>query len=172
MKILRIQKGLTLIELLISLIVLSILGALVASTYLFGARTIQSYQTHGGLRASLGQAMQKAVNMIRQAKSIDSLTESRVVFTADLGEGDRMYRLYLYHPDDAEPNPPYTQETYQIRLAIDDGDYGAGSVLVSEVQPSAEPPFAMAGSLMTLDWTVLTAQASLRLRTKVSPRNL
>ncbi|MBZ0166627.1 MAG: hypothetical protein K8I00_07440, partial [Candidatus Omnitrophica bacterium] len=136
------------------------------------ARTIHSYQTYGGQRASLGQAMQEAVTMIRQAKSIDSLTESSVTFTADLGGGDRMYRLYLYHADDAEPNPPYTQERYQMRFAIDDGDYGAGAVLVTDVQPSVQPPFAVDGNVMTLDWTVLTAQAALRFRTQVCPRNL
>ncbi|MCA9394836.1 MAG: prepilin-type N-terminal cleavage/methylation domain-containing protein [Candidatus Omnitrophica bacterium] len=165
-------RGLTLVELMVSLAVLAILGGLATSAYLFGTNAIASYREIAAARADLTQALDTAARMLRQAKSIDALTAGGMTFTADLGDGDNTYRLYLYHPLDPDPNPPFTQSEYEVRLAVADTNYGSGAVLVRGVAAPGELPFSMNGPVVSLDWSILVDERALRLRSAVRPRNL
>lgn len=166
------RRALTLVELMVSLVVLAILGGLLASAYLFGANAIRSYRAVAETRAELTQGVETAVRMVRRAKSIDALTAGGITFTADLGDGDNIYRLYLYHPLDPEPNPPFDQAGYEMRLAVADTAYGSGAVLVRDVAATGPSPFSMDGTVVSLDWAVRVEDRQLRLRSAVRPRNL
>lgn len=169
---LRRRDGVTIMELMVALLVLTVLGGLATSVYLFGAHALHAYQTTSAARAELSQAMDTAVGMMRQASSIDAISSGGVSFTADLGAGSNSFRLYLYNELDPEPNPPYSQAEYQLRLAQAETDYGSGAVLVSGLKPPGQVPFRLDGDVITLDWTVTAEDVPIRLRTAVRPRNL
>ena len=124
------------------------------------------------IRDNLSQAMELAGDRLRRAQSIDALTESSITFTADLGNGSNTYRLYLYNAGDPEPNPPYTQSTYSLRLGQGAVDYGDGPVLSSDIAQPSGPAFAISDKVITLDLTALRGAEQVTMRTKIRPRNL
>ena len=169
------KNGLTLIELLITTAVLSILILTVGYTFIIGLKLWNEGYNRSDIRTDLSQALELASKNLRQAKSIDALTAGSITFTADLGDGDDTYRIYLYNASDSEPNPPYTQNTYELRRAKTTVTYGSGAVLISDVKKPNPPnakPFSQSGNVITMDFVVERGGQEVAVRTNIRPRSL
>ena len=169
------NKGLTLIELLITTAVLSILIFTVGYAFVIGFKLWNEGYGRSDIRTGLSQALELASKNLRQANSIDELTAGSITFSADLGGGEDTYRVYLYNASDTEPNPPYTQNTYELRWAKSTVDYGSGAVLIKDVKkpvPPSSKPFSQNGNVITLDFVVERGDQTVAMRTKVRPRSL
>lgn len=166
------RRGTTLIELIMAIGMMGILVTTVTFVYQVHFKSWNQGYMRSLIRSNLSQALEQAGNSLRQAQTIDSLTESSITFTADLGGGSGTYRLYLFHTDDPEPNPPYTQSTYSLRLAKDDVEYGDGAVLSSDIAQPSEPPFAINDRVIDIRLTALKGGEQVTMRTKVRSRNL
>ncbi|MBN1870630.1 MAG: type II secretion system protein [Candidatus Omnitrophica bacterium] len=169
------KRGLTLIELLITTAVLSILIFTIGYAFMIGLRLWNTGYDRSDIRTELSQALQLVSKNLRQAKSIDELTAGSITFTADLGDGEDTYRIYMYNSADSEPNPPYTQNTYELRWAKTTVTYGSGAVLIGDVKkpnPPSSKPFAQNGNVITLDFVVERGDQTVAMRTNVRPRSL
>ena len=168
------KKGLTLIELLITTAVLSILVLTVGYTFIIGLRLWNDGYDRSDIRTDLSQALELVSKNLRQAKSIDAITAGSITFTADLGDGDDTYRIYMYNASDTEP-PPYKQNTYQLRRAKTTVTYGSGPVLIANVKKPNPPnakPFSQSGNVITIDLVVERGDQTVAMRTNVRPRSL
>ena len=169
------KKGLTLIELLVTTAVLSILVLTVGYTFIVGLKLWNEGYDRSDIRTDLSQALELVSRNLRQAKSIGELTAGSITFTADLGDGDDIYRVYMYNASDSEPNPPYTKNTYELRLAKSTVIYGSGAVLIADVQkpnPPSSKPFSRSGNVITMDFVVARGDQTVTMRTNVRPRSL
>lgn len=166
------QKGLTLIELLVTTAMMSILVFTVGYTFIVGLRLWNEGYARADIRTDLAQAFELVGKNLRQAKSIDALTASSITFTADLGNGDTSCRIYLYNSSDAEPNPPYSAGSYEMRWALGTVTYGAGSILATDIAQPTTAPFSRSGNLITMNMTVTRGDESLQMRTSIRPRSL
>jgi len=165
-------KGLTLTELLVVTATLGILVYSITYTYVIGIKVWDQSYSRSDIRGSLSQAMELISKDLRQAKNINSLTQSSITFTADLGAGDNTYRFYLYNSADPEPNPPYTQSFYELRWAQGAAAYGTGAVLARDIVQPVNTPFSLSNNLISIDLTAARSDESVRLRSNVRPRNL
>ncbi|MCK5580669.1 MAG: hypothetical protein KAJ18_05280 [Candidatus Omnitrophica bacterium] len=165
-------KAVTLLELLVVILALVILVGVINNVFFVGFNVWNEGFSRAEIRTDLGQALELISKNLRQAGSVDALTESSITFSADLGGGDDTYRVYLYHEDDPEPNPPYTQDTYDLRWAKGTVDYGAGANLVTDIAQPTHIPFSQTGAVITMDLTATRGDETLRLRSNVRPRNL
>lgn len=169
------QKGLTLIEVLVTTVILAVLVFTVGYTFIVGLKLWNGGYDRSDIRTDLSQAMELMTNNLRQAKSISELIAGSVTFTADLGGGDTTCRFYLYNSADSEPNPPYTKNSYDLRWAHGTVTYGSGAVLVADMpkpNPPSSKPFSQNGNVITMDFTVERGDAAVSMRTNVRPRNL
>jgi len=151
---------------------LAVIVSAVGYVFVAGFKLSNNGYDRVDIRTDLANAMELISNNLRQAKVIDSLTESSINFTADLGNGDDTYRVYLYHASDAEPNPPYTQSTYELRWAQSTVGYGSGAILARDIAQPTDPPFSQSNNLITIDLTASRANEVIRIRTNVRSRNL
>jgi len=166
------QKAFTIIELLIVMLALTIVLGVVTRIYFVGSNLWATGLSRSDVRTELVQSMELMTNSLRRARSIDSLTESSITFTADLGSGVNTYRFYLYHASDAEPNPPYSQNTYDLRWAQEVVTYGAGANLSRNIVQPTSAAFSQSGDVISIDLTAMKNEQSIRMRSKVRPRNL
>jgi len=165
--------GLTLIELLITVGILSVLIFTVGYTFIIGLKLWNEGYNRTDIRNDLSYSMDLMSKHLRQAKSIDALTAGSITFTADLGSGDTSYRFYLYNSSDTEPNPPYTQSNYELRWAQGTVTYGSGVVLIADIPtPASTKPFSQSGNVITMDLTVANGDDTMSMRTNVRPRSL
>lgn len=168
------KKGLTLIELLITTAVLSILILTIGYTFIIGLKLWDKGYNRSDIRADVSQALQLMSKNLRQAKSIDAFTAGSITFTADLGDGDDTYRIYMYNAAESEP-PPYTKNMYELRWAKTTVTYGSGAVLIADVKKPNPPnakPFSQSGNVITMDFVVERGDQSVAMRTNVRPRSL
>jgi len=166
------RKGITLLELIVAIGMMTILTTTVMFVYNLHFKAWNESYVRSVIRGNLSQALELASNSLRQAQSIDALTESSIIFTADLGNGSSAYRLYLYNADDPEPNGPYTQSTYSLRFAEDAVDYGDGAVLSADIAQPLSPAFAISDKVIAIHLTALRGAEEVTMRTKIRPRNL
>lgn len=169
------RKGLTLVEVLVVTVILSVVIFTAGYTFIAGLKLWNEGYTRSDIRTEMAQALELVSKNLRQAKSIDELTAGSITFTADLGSGDTSYRVYLYNASDSEPNPPYTQNIYELRWAVGTVTYGSGAVIAADIAkpvPPSSKPFSQSGGLITMDFTVERGDHSVNLRTNVKVRNL
>jgi type II secretory pathway pseudopilin PulG len=167
----RHSKAMTILELMLAAGMMGILTTAVFFVFNAQFKAWNENYARSSARGNLSQALELAVQSLRQAQSIDDLNESSVTFTADLGNGSRPYRLYLYNADDPEPNGPYTQDTYSLRFAQGPVNYGDGAALSDIARPTG-PVFSMDNHVITIDLTALGGSQEVKMRTSVRPRNL
>lgn len=167
------KKGLTLIELLLTTAMLAILIFTVGYVFVVGSNLWSEGYARSDIRGDISQAVELISKSLRQAKSIDDLTESSITFTADLGSGDDTYRVYLYNASDGEPNPPYKQQSiYELRWAKGTVSYGSGAILATDIPIPTNIPFSQSNNLITIDLTATRGDETVRIRSNIRPRNL
>jgi len=179
------RSGLTLIEVLITTVMLSVMVFTVGFTFIAGLRLWDVGYTRANMRTKLTQALELVSKSIRQASSIDDESAGSITFTADLGGGPTSYRVYMYHEDDSEPNPPYAEsEGYQLRWAVGTTTYGSGAIIATDITiptPPTNYPFDLDSdeNFLTMTFTVETfrveggdADQTIDMRSKVRMRNL
>lgn len=155
-----------------ALLLMSILVLALNQVYALGLELWQEGLERNTARNRLNQSVELISRLLRQAKSIDAIDQGSVTFTADLGGGDTSYRFYLYNPSDAEPNPPYTQDTYELKFAQADIGYGEGSVLASDIEVPETAVFTQLSDLIVVDLTGKYSDQQLTIRTNIGLRNL
>ena len=166
------DAGLTILELLVVVILTGIIVIVIGQTYITGLEIWRDGYERSVARDQTSQALERITKALRQAKGIDDFSEGSIVFSADLGGGDDSYRVYLYHPSDTEPNPPYTQGLYELRWAQGDVSYGQGAVLAKDIQQPLSAAFTFNNGLVTVDLTNNLLDSSLRFRSNIQLRNL
>jgi len=172
---LTFKKGLTLIELLVTLVMMSVLVFTVGYTFIVGLKLWNEGYIRNEIKTDIAQALELVSKNLRQATSIDELMAGSITFTADLGAGSTSYRVYMYNSSDSEPNPPYTENTYELRWAQTTTTYGSGKVLVTDIakpNPPSSKPFSQSGNLITMDFTIERGDHTVNMRTNVQVRNL
>lgn len=166
-------KGFTLVELLMVTVMFAVLVFSVGYVFVVGLKLYNQGYARSDIRTDISQAMELITKNLRQAKSIDDFTtESSITFTADLGSGSDSYRIYLYNSSDPEPNPPYTQSTYELRWAKGTVTYGSGAILATDIIQPTNTPFSQSSNLITVDLTVDRGDETIRMRSNIRPRNL
>jgi prepilin-type N-terminal cleavage/methylation domain-containing protein len=169
------RNGFTLIEVLVTTVILAVLVFTVGYTFVIGLKIWDEGYTRANMRAKMTQALELVTKNLRQAESIDELTAGSITFTADLGGGSASYRVYMYNASDPEPNPPYTQGTYDLRWAQTTTTYGSGAVIATDIKrpnPPSSNPFSQNGNVITLNFTVEDGGQTVDVRTNVRVRNL
>ncbi|MFH1783777.1 MAG: prepilin-type N-terminal cleavage/methylation domain-containing protein [bacterium] len=171
------NKGFTLLEVIIVAGMVSALIAIVSFMYVLGLESWGAGKTRIELRESLNQGIQTMVRDIRHAKDPTTVTDSVITITAvDFESGvtpppDATYRYYLYNSGDALPNPPYTASSYMLMQSKNTAVYGAGRVLARDVAQPASAPFAESGNLVTISLSVAREGQTISIRTAVNRRN-
>ena len=170
------KNGFTLIEVLVTTVMLSILVFTVGYTFVVGLKLWSEGYTRSNMRANMTQALELVTKNLRQAASIDALTAGSITFTADLGSGSTTYRVYMYHEDDAEPNPVYSENgDYQLRWAVGTTTYGSGAIIMTNIDkpnPPSSNPFSQSGNVITMNFTIDDGDQTFDIRTNVRVRNL
>jgi hypothetical protein len=166
------KASFTILELLIVILALIILVGVIARVYFVGANLWNEGLTRSEIRTDLAQAIELISRNLRRATSIDTITASSITFTANLGSGSDTYRVYLYSASDPEPNPPYSESTYDLRWVQGTVTYGSGANLAADIARPTSTPFSRSGNVITIDLTAARGDESVRMRSNVRPRNL
>jgi len=181
------NKGFTLIETVIVLLLLAILLGTTGFVFLVSLRAWDSGCIRGGIREDASYAMDKIVRDLKemangalsQYNSIANTIEYKEFLPT--GGGDR-YVLYLYNSADTSFDSSYTESHYNLCKAnISQGDnpaLGDGVLILRDlVSPDATAPATALtidpnGAQVTLDFVVQRSDEIVRTKTKIRPRNL
>ena len=171
------HKGLTLIELLISIIMFSVLA--VTSVFVFRAVLLSWSSTEGrsGIDIVLDRGIEEMVRDLREAKEIQSTAGyDELRFSQD---GSNYYIYYLYNASDSYvPPPAFEQTKYELRKAALTGDidstftYGSGQIIVTDVAAPTTSDLSLSGNIATIDLSVVRGDETIRSKTEVRPRNI
>jgi prepilin-type N-terminal cleavage/methylation domain-containing protein len=167
------RRGLTLVELMMTIMLVSIL--LLVTVFLLRAVLLSwsSQETRSGIDISLGRGMEEVARDLREARQAQA-SGDEIRFTRDLAN----YSVYyLYNSADSYP-PSFGQPTYRLHKAALSGGmsgtftYGAGDIKITDILPPPVSDLSLSGNLITLDLSVLRKDDTIRSKTKVRPRNL
>jgi len=187
----RYYRGFTLIEMIIVLLLLAMLLGVTGSVLLVSLRAWNSGCIRGGIREDVSYAMEKTVRNLKEMANA-SLGQY------DSGSGDiahtiqyddlsgNTYVLYLYNADDETLDFNYGENLYNLHKAnITQGNnpaLGEGTLILRDiVSPDAtssttaltiEPKEPNDPNQVTLDFVVQRSSETVRLKTKIRPRNL
>lgn len=179
----RKTKGFTLLETLIAFSLLSVLMGV--SAYLFTV-SLRAWGT-GSLRTEIREDMSYAIEkIIRDLKETANASLGQYNSIAHTIQYDDLlgntYVLYLYNSNDTTLDTTYSESVYDLRKAdIDAGDTPASGegvpILRDLISPDATSPATAltiepSGTQVTLDFAVQRSEETVRMRTKVRPRNL
>ena len=179
----RYYRGFTLIEMLIVLFLLAMLSGVIGLVFLVSLRAWDSGCIRGGIREDVSYAMEKVVRDLKEIANGGLNQYSSIAHTIQYdeisGDGDT-YVLYLYSSDDPVFNSRYNRDFYNLHRANitqgDDPDSGEGVLILRDlVSPDAASPataLTISSNQVTLDFVVQRSDETVRLRTKVRPRNL
>ena len=152
------RKGLTLVELIMVMAMMTILTATVCFVYNLHFKTWNEVYTRSLIRGHLSQALELMSDRLLQATSITAFTQNSITFTADLGGGSNTYRLYLYNGSLLSAEGTITD--------------GSGVVLAANILQPSNPSFTMNGKVITINLTVQKGDQQVTMMTSVRPRNL
>ena len=169
------KKGLTLIELMISTVLVVILAGVVIYAFRAILLNWSGAEARAGINITLNRAVEEMRRDVIKAKAIASGTNDEVRFTA-LDDTHRIY--YLYNPNDSYP-PIFNQQKYELKKAGLSGSltngaftYGDGVIILTDVSPSPTTDLSCSSNLVTLDLSSIRGDETVRLRTQIKPRNL
>ena len=177
------NRGFTLIETLIVLLLLAILLGVSGSLFVVSLRAWDSGFLRTGIREDVSYSMEKVVRDLKEIANGGLNQYSSIAHTIQYdeisGDGDT-YVLYLYNSADPVFNSRYNRDFYNLHRANitqgDDPALGDGVLILRDlVSPDAASPvttLTISGNQVTLDFVVQRSDETVRLRTKVRPRNL
>ena len=162
------KKGLTLIELMISTMMVVILAGVVV--YVFRAILLSwsGSEARAGINITLNRAIEEMRRDVIKAKAITSANDE-VRFTS-IDDINQIY--YLYNQNDSYP-PTFSQEKYELKKAGVSGfTNGAGVIILTAVSPPPISDLSFSNNLVTIDLSSVHDDETVRLRTQIKPRNL
>ena len=171
------KKGFTLIELMITLLLLAILMSVAIYVFIAVSKSWSSHEARSGIGIVIDRAIEEMVRDIREARIVsDSLHPDEIRFTQDEASYD-IY--YFYNEKDSYP-PSFNQGLYDIKKAQLTGGmggtftYGSGKIIIRDVLAPGTSELSVnpAGNMVIIDLTVQRKGEAIRSRTEVRPRNL
>jgi prepilin-type N-terminal cleavage/methylation domain-containing protein len=175
------NRGFTLIETIIVLLFLAMLLGVAGFVFVVSLRAWDSGCIRGGIREDTSYAMEKVVRDLKEM-AIRSLSQySSIAHTVRYNDfAGHTYVFYLYNADDAALDSTYSESLYDLRKAnITQGDNpasGKGTLILRDlVSPDAAAPataLTVSGTQVTLDFVLQRGSETVRLKTKIRPRNL
>ena len=170
-------KGVTLIELVISLLLFGVLMTAAAFALNPVLLAWSSQQDRMELQREVQQGLEKALRDLRPATALQNDASDAVRFTVRESGTNNSYILYLYNAGDSWP-PAFNQTSYQLRKASLTGGisgtftYGNGNLLLRDIKPPPDSDLSVSGSVATLDLTLIRADETFRLTERIRRRNL
>lgn len=167
------EKGLTLIEVVITIVMLVVLVSVL--TYIFRVIVISwsSQETRAGSDINLDRAMEEMSRDLREANQAQSANDE-----IRFKQGQNTCLIYyLYNMNDSYP-PNFSQALYQIRKdTLSSGingtfTYGQGQIIATDVLAPPVSDLSFASNLITIDLSIKRNDETVRARTLVKPRNL
>lgn len=177
------ERGFTLLETLIVFSLLSILMYVGAYLFTVSLRAWITGSLRTEIREDMSYAIEKTVGDLKEAANSSLRQYNSIANTIQYDDlSGNTYVLYLFNADDAVLDSTYSQDFYDlIRADIDRGDTpssGSGvPVLRDLISPDATSQatsltIAPGGTQVTLNFVVQRSDETIRMRTKVRPRNL
>lgn len=182
----KTKKGLTLIELMITVVIFAILTGVMFSIFRAVLLSWSSQEERTGIDISVDIGIEKIARELREAidvQSTDDYHEMR--FTVEENGLDADYIFYLYNEDDSYvPPPAFDQETYELKKATLSGgiggtfNYGDGQLIVTDVvSPNLEedPKTELsidADNIITIILKLKRGNEIITSKTQVKPRGL
>ena len=179
------NRGFTLIETIIVLLLLAMLLGVVGSVFIVSLRAWDAGLIRGGIREDVSYAMEKVVRDLKEMANGSLKKHNSITNTIEYREfrpdgGGNTYVFYLYNSDDSSFDSSYTESHYNLYKAEGDNPLLGDGVLILRdlVSPNAAPP-ATALTIdpndpnqVTLDFVVQRSDEIVRIRIKIRPRNL
>lgn len=173
----RRPRGLTLIELMISIVLMSALGTAAILIFNVVLRSWSVQTERQGTDIQLDRAVEEVVRDLRQATQIQSVSGyDEIRYTQD---GSNFYIFYLYNASDSyAPPPAFGQSSYQLWKGTLSGGisgtftYGSGTLMASGILPPPTSDLSASGNLLTVDVSSKNGDETIQVRTQVRPRNL
>lgn len=168
------KKGLTLIELMISTMMVAILAGVVI--YVFRAILLSwsGSEARAGINITLNRAVEEMRRDFIKSKAIALANNDELRFTPVDGT-NQIY--YLYNQNDSYP-PSFNQEKYELKKAGLSGAltngafiYGDGVIILTDVLPPPASDLSFSSNLVTIDLSSVHDDETVRLRTQIKPRN-
>ena len=171
------SRGITLIELLISVVLMSILGFVAVTVFNAVLLGWSNQVERSGVDIQLDQAMEEMARDLREATTVVSTASyDEVRYSTD---SSTHFIFYLYNSNDSYvPPPAFNQTVYELRRASLTGNingtftYGDGDLLVTDVLSPTTTDLSVSGNLVTLDLSVKREEETIRSKTQIRPRNL
>jgi len=171
------KKTVTLVELLIATVILTILTGVTIGVFFTVIRGWSAYEAKAAADAIAHRGVNEAVLDLREARAITSLSSDEIRFTVftNGSQSDSIY--YLYNSGDAYP-PSFNQDSYELRRAAVSGGiagnftYGSGVIIARNILPPPNSDLSLSGNLATIDLSISQNNEVIRSRTEVRPRNL
>jgi hypothetical protein len=167
------KRGITLLEVMITIIMFTILIGVLGYMTRVILLSWSGQETRTGLDIILKRGMEETVRDLREARSVQS-SNDEIRFTQDL---TNYYIYYLYTANDSYPLA-FSQSAYDLRKAALTGGlsgtftYGSGRVVIMDVRPPPTSDLSLTSNLLTLDLSARQGSETVRIRTKIRPRNL
>lgn len=177
----RNNKGFTLLETLIVILLLAVLLGIGGFLFLVSLRAWDAGQARTGIREDINYAVEKVVRDLKEIQQRSLSQYNSIAQTIQFNDLDsQTYILYLYNGNDPSLDSTYSEDLYELRRAdISSGDNpasGEGVLLLRDlVSPDAQDPateISINGNKITLNIVVQRADETVAIRTIVRPRNL
>ena len=177
------KRGFTLIELIITIVMLAALVGVTAFVFRAVLLSWSSQETRSGIDISLDRGIEEIVRDLREARQVndnydgDGTKNDEIRFTQDQSN---YYIYYFYNANDAYP-PTFNQSSYDLRKATLSGGIGgtltdSGRIIITDVlSPShATSPsdLSFSSNIATIDLSITRRDETIRSRSQVKPRNL
>jgi type II secretory pathway pseudopilin PulG len=165
-----------LIELLVSTALVGVLMTAVAYSMNPILLAWASHQDRMDLQRQSQHGLERALRDLRLATAFQNDSSDAVRYTVRESGISNSYILYLYNSANVWP-PAYDQTRYQLRKASLTGGiggtftYGAGDLLMRDVQPPTTSDLSVSGSVATVDLTLVRSDETFRLIERVKRRN-
>lgn len=168
------KKGLTLIELMISTMMVVILAGVVIYVFRVILLSWSGAEARAGINITLNRAVEEMRRNVISALAVASGTNDEVRFTA-IGNTNWIY--YLYNTNDSYP-PIFNQQKYTLKKAGLSGTltngtftYGDGATILADVLPPPTADLSFGSNLVTIDLSSVHDDETVRFRTQIKPRN-
>ena len=158
------KRGFTILELMIGMIFFAILTSAIGLSYMIGTKLFSQGSTRAYLLADTTGAMNLLVRTVRQAQTIDDVGSDSMTFTADLGDGTKIFQMYLTAEDGIAP-----PDNYELCWKEDSGPV---QILIRDIRNPDTALFSRDGNVLTFDWDMEREDMTIRLRSKVRPRDI